>query len=87
MAKSKSSTLPEFESLDELVDFFDNHDMGEYWEQMPEAAFDIKIKRRKHLIAIDEEIVPKLNKIAKSKKVSSEKLINTWLKEKLSKAS
>lgn len=87
MAKSKSSTLPEFESLDELVDFFDNHDMGEYWEQMPEASFDIKIKRRKHLIAIDEEIVPKLNKIAKSKKVSSEKLINTWLKEKLSKAS
>ena len=87
MAKSKSPTLPKFESLDELVGFFDTHDLGDYWEQMPEASFDINIKKRKHLVAIDEEIVPQLNKIAKSKKVSSEKLINTWLKEKLSKAS
>lgn len=87
MARSKSKTLPEFESLDELVKFFDTHDMGDYWEQMPEASFDINIKRRKHLVAIDEEIVPKPNEIAKSRKVSAEKLINTWLKEKLSKAS
>ena len=86
MAKSKSS-LPKFKSLDELVSFFDTQDMGDYWEQMPEAPFDISIKRRKHLVAIDEEIIPQLNEIAKSKKVSSEKLINTWLKEKLSKAS
>ena len=50
---------------------------------MQEADFDIKIKRRKHLVAIDEELVPKLNEIAKSKRVSSEKLINTWLKEKI----
>ena len=67
--------------------FFDTHDMGEYWERMPEASFDISIKRRKHLVAIDEEIVPKLNEIAKSRKISAAKLINTWLKEKLSKAS
>jgi CopG antitoxin of type II toxin-antitoxin system len=87
MAKSKSPALPKFESLDELVEFFDTHDMGDYWEQMPEASFDINIKRRKHLVAIDEEIIPQLNEIAKSRKVSSEKLINTWLKEKLSKAS
>ena len=90
MAKSKSATLPKFKSLDELVGFFDTHDMGEYWEQMPEASFesfDISIKRRNHLVAIDEEIIPKLNEIAKSREISSEKLINTWLKEKLSKAS
>ena len=87
MAKSKSATLPKFNSLDELMGFFDTHDMGEYWERMPEASFDISIKRRKHLVAIDEEIVPKLNEIAKSRKISPEKLINTWLKERLSKAS
>ena len=87
MLKSKFATLPKFKSLDQLIDFFDTHDMGEYWEQMPEASFDIRIKRRRHLVAIDEEIIPKLNEIAKSRRVSSEKLINTWLKEKLSKAS
>ena len=85
MARNKSRALPKFESLDELVEFFDTHDMGEYWNQMPEANFDIKIKSKKHLIEIDAEIISKLNKIAKEKRVSSEKLINSWLKERLRK--
>jgi hypothetical protein len=83
MARNKSKSLPKFESLDELVEFFDAQDMGQYWDEMPEAQFDINIKTKKHLVAIDEEIVPRLEEIAKSRKVSSERLINTWLKEKI----
>ena len=87
MPKSKSATIPKFESLDKLVQFFDTHDMGRYWEQMPEVEFEPSvIKVRKHLVAIDEEIVPKLDRIAKSKKISSESLINKWLRERVSKA-
>jgi len=86
MARSNSKSLPQLGSLDKLVAFFDTHDMGEYWDQMPEAKFDINIKSRKHLVAIDKEIIPKLNKIAKSKKVPSEKLINAWLREKIATA-
>jgi hypothetical protein len=83
MGKSKSKPLPKFGSLDELVAFFDTHDMGEYWDHLPKAEFQVNIKSRKHLVAVDEEIIPKLNEIAKSKKVPSEKLINTWLREKI----
>ena len=43
MGRSKSKTLPEFESLEECIEFFDTHDMGEYWEQLPEADFEIDI--------------------------------------------
>jgi hypothetical protein len=83
MARSKSKTLPKFESLNELVKFFDSHDMGDYWDQMPEVDFDVDIKTSQYLVAIDEELITKLNEIAKSKKVSTEKLINTWLREKI----
>ena len=86
MARSKPKSMPPSRSLDDLVKFFDTHDTGEYWEHLPEAQFDVDIKRRKHLIAIDEEISGKLTEIAQSKKVSSEKLINSWLKEKIRKA-
>ena len=79
--------LPSFDSLDDLVEFFDARDMGEYWKQMPEAHFDVNIKRKKHLVAIDEEISARLTEIAKSQRVQSEKLINTWLKEKIRGAS
>ena len=83
MAKSKSRSLPISESIDELVEFFDTHDMGEYWDQLPEATLEIRLKKRRHLVAIDEEIIPELTKIAKSKRVRSEELINAWLREKI----
>lgn len=86
MAKSKAKTLPEFDSTAAAADFFETHDMGDYWEQMPEVEFEIKLKRRKHLIALEEDVVAKVTRLAKAKHVSSEALINTWLKEKLQQA-
>ncbi len=73
--------------MNELVDFFDSNDMGDYLEQMPEANFEIKIKSRKHLIALEQDVVMQVSQIAKTKKISSEALINSWLKEHLQKAS
>ena len=87
MARSKSRTIPLPKQVDDLVEFFEAHDMGEYLEKMPEAKFEIDIKKRTHLIAIDEEIADRITTIAKSKKTSSESLINAWLKEKVRRAS
>lgn len=84
MAESKSDTLPEFDSVETLVEFFETHDMGAYWDQMPEAEFEIDIKQRTHLFAIDEDLAEQLSAIAKSRNIPTEKLINTWLREKLS---
>ena len=50
MTKSKSESLPRFGSLDELVKFFENHDLGEYLTDMPEAFFEVDIKRKTHLL-------------------------------------
>ena len=86
MEKNKSRTLPRSKSVKELVDFFETHDMGNYWQQMPEAYFDVNIKKRKHLVALEEDIIDKLTQIAKAKKVSSESLINTWLKDRIRRA-
>ncbi len=83
MPKSRSKKMPPMGSIEELITFFDTHDMGDYWEQMPTAHFESNIKNRRHLIAIDEELVGQLNEIAKIKKMPSEKLVNSWLKEKL----
>ena len=87
MERSKSKSLPRTRSLPELVGFFETRDMGEYWDKMPEAKFDVAIRRRTHLIAIDEEIVDQLTQIAMSRKISSGTLVNSWLKEKIRKAS
>ena len=76
--------LPSFAALDDLVEFFETHDIGDYLERMPEAHFDLKLQRRAHLVAIDEEIVGKLAEIARREQISAEALVNSWLKEKIS---
>ncbi|HYU34108.1 MAG TPA: CopG family antitoxin [Thermoanaerobaculia bacterium] len=83
MNANKKDDLPQTASLDELVEFFDTHDMGDLWDQMPEADFDIELRRRKHLVALDEDLARKVAKVAHSRHVSSESLINSLLREKL----
>lgn len=83
MVESNSKHIPKFSSIDQLVEFFETHDLGEYWDQMPEAHFDIDIKRRTHIFAIDEDLADRLTEVAKAKRIPSETLINVWLREKL----
>ena len=81
MEESKP-TLPKFDSVEDLAEFFDSNDMGDYLEGMPEANFDVSIKRRRFLVEIDETLMKKMAEIAKSQHVSAEKLIHSWLEEK-----
>ena len=78
--------LPEFETVEELVEFFDTHDMGEYWNEMPEAHFEVDIQERTFLVAVDEELMKKLAEVAKTRQTSTGALVNSWLQEKMEQA-
>jgi len=45
MKRNRSKTLPAFKSVDELVTFFETHDMGEYWDKLPKADVKVSLKR------------------------------------------
>ena len=75
------SKLPDFESLAELVEFFDTHDMGEY--HLLEATFDVHIEKRSFLVAVDRELMKKLSQVARARQTSTEALVNAWLQEKV----
>lgn len=84
MAGNDSRKLPSFASLDELVEFFDSRDLGEFEEDLPEAHFDVELQRKTHLIEIDEETNNRLTEIAQQEATPAESLVNSWLKEKIS---
>jgi hypothetical protein len=46
MKGNRSKNLPAFRSVDELVAFFETHDMGEYLEKLPEVEVEISLKKR-----------------------------------------
>jgi len=67
MIKNKSKPLPKFDSLAQLVEFFETNDLGDYMDAMPEAHFDVDLKRKVHIIALDMEYQTYLNLLPKVK--------------------
>ena len=45
MPRSKTKSLPEFGLVDKLVKFFDENDLGDYWDALPEVMFDITLAK------------------------------------------
>lgn len=84
MGENNSQKLPSFASLDDLVDFFDSHDMGDFEEDLPEAHLEVDLRRKTHLVAIDEETNNRLTEIAEQEQTPAESLVNSWLREKIS---
>ena len=82
MAENK---LPEFESLEALVEFFDTHDMGEY--DLPEVQFDVEIQKRTFLVSVDKALMKKLSQVARAQHTSTEALVNAWLEERAARVS
>ncbi len=88
MQKSKKHLEPipdEFKSLPEAAEFWDTHSIADYEEQFKEVRFDVNIKSSRVLIALEKEISKGVTKVAREKGISSETLVNLWLKEKLKK--
>ncbi len=79
----RSKKLPKFDSLDALVDSFDNDDWGDYMEDMPEVDIEVDIKRTRHIFVLEDELSRTLTRIAAREKTTAQELISTWLREKV----
>lgn len=81
-------TLPNFGSVEEYAEFFDNNDIGDYMDSMPEAHFEVSWERasyrpRKNLVAIEDTLMQKVRERANAEHTSAQALINAWLEEKV----
>jgi hypothetical protein len=69
--------------FDVLVEHFDTHDWGDYIEQMAEVEFEMDVKRKVRLVALDAELAGKLTEFARNRQSSSEALVDAWVREKV----
>ena len=72
--------LPEFDSIEDLVEYFDSHDLGKF--DLPEVHFEVDILKKTFLVAVDKTLMSKLGEVARAQHVSTGELVNSWLKEK-----
>lgn len=83
--KRKKEFIPEeFRSVKEASDFWDTHDITDYWDKTKEVEFEVEVPKEPRYIALEEQIAKDVLEVAKEKHVSIETLINLWLKERLS---
>ncbi|MEK6672174.1 MAG: CopG family antitoxin [Nitrospirota bacterium] len=84
MRKHKSS-LSEATSYRELGEFWDAHDLSDFWGKTKTASFEVDIEAEVTYYAVDKTLSEKLQAIAQKRGVTADTLINLWVQEKLQK--
>ena len=82
MARSRSS-ISNGQSYKEIGEFWDSHDLGDYWDQTTPVEFEVDVQSEAVYYAIEPQLSAKISRIAKKRGVPAETLLNLWLKEKL----
>ena len=81
--KRKRDPIPKhFKSVEDAAEFWDRHDLADYWDVTQEAHFEVDIQRRVFLTALEPQLAKKLTVVAHRQGISTETLINIWLSEK-----
>lgn len=82
MSKGKN-TIPPAKSYRQIGEFWDTHDLGDYWDQTKPAEFEVDLQCSVTYFAIEEELAARLRSLARRRGISSETLLNLWVQEKV----
>ena len=82
MDENKSS-ISQAQSYREIGDFWDTHDVTDYWEQTEAVEFEVNLESDVRLVALEPELATQVNELAWKKGISLETLLNLWVREKL----
>jgi hypothetical protein len=83
MRKNRSS-ISKAESYKEIGEFWDSHDLADYWNKTEPVEFEVDIQSEATYYAIDNELSSKIKSLAKKRGMSASTLLNLWVQEKLS---
>ena len=83
MAENRPEKVSSFASIEEASDWWDEHSVGDYWDEAKEIHFDIQIDKKPLYVVLDSDIARTVSDIATKQGVSSEVLVNSWLRKML----
>jgi predicted DNA binding CopG/RHH family protein len=79
----KKSNLPRTDSIQELAEFWDTHDLTDFEEELEEVAEPLFVRGTAIKVPLESRQVEALEQMAQAKGVSREDLIRTWVLQKL----
>ncbi len=75
--------IPDFKSLQEAADYWDTHSFADYIGDTEPVEIEVNLAQQRIMLEIDSDLSEKLKKIARKKKKSYDKLIGSWIRERI----
>jgi hypothetical protein len=89
MKRAKAKRLPRRSSISKastyegLGEFWDVHDLADHVDRTRIASFAVEPRRKRFLVTLDPTLAAKLRQAAVSQGLTTESLLDLWLKERL----
>ena len=80
----KKSKLPKTDSIQELAQFWDTHDLTDFEDELEEVAEPVFVRGSAIKVHLKSREVKAVQKIAQAKGLSPERLIRAWVLQQLS---
>ena len=82
MAENKR--IPDMSDYDQIAEFWETHSLADYWDQTEPAEFEISPDaRRRYLVAVDPDVLRRIQRVARTRGLSTESLVNLLLEQRL----
>jgi ribonuclease D len=82
MKKGKSS-ISKARSYAEIGEFWDEHDLSDYWGKTRKVKFDVVLEPEATYYPVAKDLSEKIQSVARKHGVASDTLVNRWLGQKL----
>ena len=76
--------IPKFDSYEEMAAFWDTHSLADHWDQTEAVDLDFAPEaRRRYLVGVDREVLARVQRLAQTRGISIESLVNLLLEQRL----
>ena len=82
---NRKSSVSKARTYAAIADFWDEHDLSDYWDQTRSVRADVDLESEESLYAIEKGLSQTICRAARERGISPRTLINLWLQEKIQK--
>ena len=83
MSEERTSSISQARTLQEIAEFWDTHSLADYDDQTYEVEMTFEPSARHPVVIIEPELMEDLRRIASERKVSTQTLVNLWLRQRV----
>lgn len=77
------SSISKARTLEEIAEFWDTHSLADYDDQTYEVEMHFDPSTRRTYVGIEPELLKELRQIARERRVSTQTLVNLWLRQRI----